>query len=715
MAARQAVVCNEGLNRAAQAQAGGRVLGITHMAIGLGKYTPDGSETALRQEIARKGIAYKQYRGNSQWAVSAEFTEADIALPANAAQLFFEVGFIAQDAVIGDDVLLYVISDPVKAVSAISEAGTTTVTITIALAAMPDGSVTIEVTDPGPIAQDVLNDLSHRHAPGEDFKTVAMQTIERWEAISAETHEQMAQMLRQTGQSGVIGVRQYLNGGDAPHHRTGVVNGAAFGVHNHPNYRRMCGFPELEVAINGYGWHMRHMDYRWYEAAPGSYAAMVEPGDPAVPPSVLALSDVAAATEEMRQYLLAYHRADTGLRNYKPYFDLHLSYIECWYETLTSEQVVDFGPSFRHHDDQIYLQDLINDAVSQMASGVTNRFENTSYVPRVIKSVQSDGTVVFSVLRYRIATKRMGTLADWPLHRMLALRDDPRIRIRDGQTEEAMAATGKARYRVLHAYDDETEAKRQSLGLIDQLMARVYGLQGGGTLDVYHVQTNDNGTVANQYENVLGGSTRQNGAVYSRFYSYAATGAAGLQDYRRGFNDGGTFTAFTTHPEVTPLPGMGGHLRCSWALPLELIVAPPTFAWNPHGIAVTTGAITGNGSSGNPYSAAKAEAFWYLTPAELFTGDTLGDDPANTGGHVWMRDQGGTARLCAATGAYVLMPAMPDGTRLRTRFPIAPAHWEGHPVMGELTARQAETDEALLRLLEIASRHETTLAKEQTQ
>lgn len=675
---------NAGLNAAARAQAEGRTLMITHVALGSGGYTPSGFETALQVERDRVIIDRRNHVEGATWQVLARVI-------GSSSYFAREVGYFADDN--GTPVLLAIYSSPQTVFAAVTGAQETLLDLHLSLAGLPDGSVAIEMLDTNLIEQDILDDLSNEHNVGSEFNFPLTRNLEQWQQFASEQFEEIADIRRQTGQSGIVMARGYGFGGDASYHRPAAVSFAAFGVHNHANYPFMSGLPELVVSINGYEVRTRHTDYRWLYPAPagGGYLQVTEAVPPAVPPSVTGQPTPEDEVLEMRQYLRAFAEKDPARRDYRDFFETYLSYVEVWFEVLDGDALQDTAHSFRHSLDSDSLKQMMQNYIALNASGLKPRFENSSFMPGVIRSVDEKGVPHFAILRYRVGAIRLGSYRDYPVHEMVDQIDDPATRQRFSLSAEELADQRLGRFRVRHAQGDPSIANRNAPGLLDNLMQRVPGLEGAGAnLEDIFADTLENSQAQFQQRLMEWKTTTPlNAANYSRYYSYEQSGAAGRRDYKRGFNDPFLFAARTTRPEVRALPGLGGGHRLSWAIPLELLVASPLMAWNPYNVAELQ-TVTGNGSQASPFNGRRRNARWYFTPASVFGNESNISDPADTGQSAWVICGDGQKRRMSGSGVYIHLPRT-DGLAARMRYPIAPVHHEGHPVFGHFQAMQQES------------------------
>ncbi len=297
----QPIVTQAGLNAAARAQADGRVLRITHVALGTGAYDPTGTEIALSDERARAPVHRRKHIEGAVWQVAATIT-------GDADYFASEVGFFADDE--GTPILMFVYSSTERVFAAVTGDQETLLELNVSLASVPAGTIEFSFLDADVTLQEALDDASGEHNEGGEFNFERFRSLEEWQGVSAQMFEQLADAYRSNGQSGIINGRHYSIGGDFAFNRPGSVTFAALGVHDHANYRLMSGMPEMTAAVNGYRINMRHVDYRWLEPVMGSYLDVEDVMSPPIPPSVTGQPDRAAEMEEMRQYMRAFAAKD---------------------------------------------------------------------------------------------------------------------------------------------------------------------------------------------------------------------------------------------------------------------------------------------------------------------------------------------------------------------------------------------------------------------
>ncbi len=679
-AAFEPIVTTAGLTAAARAQVDGEALLITHVAIGDAAWVPDASATALRGERARAPVESRSLVSDGVWKVTTAITgEAD----------FFarEIGFFADDD--GTPVLLFVYAHDERVFAGITQGQKTDFELQVSLAAIPEGTVEFSFLEASQTIQDLIDDARSRHNLGGDFNFALTRDLKYWKAVAVEELEREAMIWRATGQSGLTVMRQYANGGDDALFRPGAVSFSALGQHDHPEYRMMSGLPELQAAINGYPVQTRHTDYRWLEAADGRYLASSPAAMPELPAAIAAEANVATEETVAGQMALMknFYRAlasfdDAAFPGFRDHVDVHVSYLEIWPEEVIDSRLVDAVHSFRHTLDGETIDEVHASMIAHALTGQKAIAENTSFTPRLVRLSDDRGTPRYAVTRYRVLTKRLGTLAEWPVDDMVDVVDDPATRIRFDLDGSAFANSRQSRFRVLHARGDIEIAARSGPGLLDRIMAQIPGLDGPGA-EIAEQSAERQGRIIKGF-----GDADLNAARYSRWHAKPPSGTG--SDTRRGFNDPTLFVAQATREEVAGFAARGHDFRVSWAIPMEIILAPPHMAWNPYRLPELEdrAAVTANGANGNTAATAYAgihpDRYWYMTPDELFTGRPGWRQRA------WVRDPDGTARRVRASGVYIFMPRIENCGRVRLRYPIAPIHHEGSPAYGHALAIREE-------------------------
>ena len=429
----------------------------------------------------------------------------------------------------------------------------------------------------------------------------------------------------------------------------------------------------------------RHTDYRWLEAADGRYLANAPAVMPELPAAITNEESVSEQTAMMQDFYKALRYFDPAhFPGFRDHVDVHVSYLEIWFEELLDSETIDTVHSFRHKLDGDTIDAANAYAIAHALTGQKAQRENTSFTPRLVRLSGDRGIPRYAVTRYRVLTKRLGTLSEWPVDDMVDVVDDPATRLRFGQGGEAFASSRQARFRVLHARGDIEIAPRAGPGLIDRMMAQIPGLDGPGA-EIAEQS-------AERPRQVIGGfgESDHNAARYSRWHSYPR-GAAGRRNTRRGYNDPMLFVAHAQREEVAHFTRGPHDFRVSYAIPLEIVLAPPHMVWNPYRLPEleSRAAVTAGGANGETQATAYAgiypDRYWLMTPNAFFTGDVRTADPADTTrGATWVRDRRGRPRPVRASGVYVRL----KGARLR--YPIAPIHHEGSPAHGTALAMREE-------------------------
>lgn len=498
--------------------------------------------------------------------------------------------------------------------------------------------------------------------------------------LDADSFEALCEMYRSRGQSGIVNTRQYNYGGSTAYFRNGIAGYSAHNIHDHPDHQAMPGMAEVAVCINGIYLRTRHNDYKLNApVANGTYLQTAEIPLPAVPASVLAKPTVQEQVDEMREYFRAFVNGDSELRDYEPHFRWSMSYLEIWPEVLTAE-IADTFSSDRHGINVNNLRNAIDKHLLYTVSGHQDRPENTPFIPFIVRSVAVDGRPQWSLIRYRICAVDVGSVAEYAPADLLKYRDQFALRLAANRTAEQMMNDRRCRFEVM-----EPEGQQLGPTLVDELMAKVPGLNGGGTL----VETfNDTGTPYNLKR--YGSNTEDlNAAFYNRFFSIFFT-ASGRANVRRGWNDPTLWVASTTRPEVAAVldPTMNNApRRYSYAIPLELVLRTPLEAWNPHNIpAVADPTMAGARTGSTPaaaYTGYRTNGYNWKVPQAFYSGATVGD-PADTGaGSKQVLDGEGNAQAVRGSGIYVITPPIAGigangaAKDVRLRYPIAPAYDEG--------------------------------------
>jgi hypothetical protein len=688
------ITTNAGKAAILNAELQGLELSITHLAAGASGYTPAVTATALQDERDRVPIA------SSRKDAAAYRLDLNAALDSTEEYWVREVGFFSDDGT-----LIFIWSAPDAQFTLGYKSAPVRFLLGLSLTIVDVPLDAITIVDQGqPLELSLAlieEDLNGSHPVGEFHNYAGTDWQETDWLAQAVNWEAQADLVRAGGQSGIVNVRQYNEGGTEPFNRVQDGSFAVLNIHNHPNYPQMCGIAEISAAINGYYVRTRHNDYRIVQAAAGDYLAYTEIGPPAVPASVTALPAVADQVTEMRAYFEALAAADTGIRDFRTHFRWNLSVLEIWPEIIEADrQFAETYPSFRHVESTLEMRAQMERVLELAATGWKPRGENVSIIPGSARQITVNGEPRWVLWRFRIVCKDVGDLQTYPIQTLLTLVDRPNVRWHLGQTLEQLRLTRSARFSVNRALAaDHFEGRYEGLDLLDTMMGTVPGLSGpGANITEAHPSPDGNALI-------YGTETNLNAAFYNRKFSYAI-GASGRLLARRGWNDPTLFTALTTRPEVAPVTSGPHSYRASYAIPLELILRTPLETWNPHVLPLLADNVTptGAGTQANPYNGYRRDNFYYLTPASFFSGAAGNPDPADTDpGDVWIRDGGAVARAVRAAGIYVHLPAISGITPdIRLRYPVYPVYHDGSYANSLLQATQGDMSRASIALAEFA-------------
>jgi hypothetical protein len=693
------ITTNAGKAAILNAEAQGLALTITHLAAGAAGYTPAVTATALQDERDRVEIA------SSRKDAAAYRLDLNAALDSTEEYWVREVGFFAADGT-----LIFLWSAPEAEFTLGYKSAPVRFLLGLSLTVVDVPLESIVIADQGqPLELSLAlieEDLGGTHPVGEFHNYQGTDWQETDWLVQAVNWEAQAELVRANGQSGIVNVRQYNEGGTEPFNRPQDGSFAVLNIHNHPNYPAMCGIAEISAAINGYYVRTRHNDYRIVAAAAGDYLAYTEIGPPAVPASVTAFPAVSDQVTEMRAYFQAMAAADTGLRDFRTHFRWTLSVLEIWPEIMDADrQFQETYPSFRHMESTLEMRAQMERVLELAATGWKPRAENVSTIPGSARQITVNGEPRWVLWRFRIICKDVGNLQTYPIATLLTLADRPNVRWHLGQTLEQLRLTRSARFSVNRALAaDHYEGSYNGLDLLDTLMAMVPGLSGPGANITESHPSNE----SNAY--IYGTTSPLNAAFYNRKFSYSI-GASGRTTARRGWNDPTLFTALTNRPEVAPVTSGAYSYRASYAIPLELILRTPLEAWNPYALPqiADTVAPTGLGTQASPYNGYRNKDYYYLTPGSFFSGAAGNPDQADTDpGNVWIYDTGNVACAVRAAGIYVHLPAISGITPdIRLRYPIYPVYHDGSYANALLQSTQGDMSRASIALAEFAMAEKT--------
>ncbi len=532
--------------------------------------------------------------------------------------------------------------------------------------------------------------------------------------------------LRSTGGSGVTTARGIGSGSNPFHSSSWADYYLAFlTCHDHADLRDTIGMGEFEAVMNGVNFKTRHNDYRLRRPSTTSSAMKrtAEVELPSVPPSVLAHgSNVTAQIIEMKEYFRAWANQDESIRDYKPYFKPVLSYVEGWWGVDSNfEEPFD---SDRHKVAADSWGELYDRVRLLEQHGWKDRGENVPWLPSKMWGLKDGVAPQLARWNYRILA--IPLKEDIELSRFIVEPDSQmQLAFTQPQTRDNIFKTRAARFKLnnyIGSYKNHILKEpygRRQYSFIDDLMAQVPGLDNDVPDAPFHDDIVYDPRLGNETAFEYSDRSRKlNSRFYNRYFSVSTKGAMGESRRRRGWNDDHLWVATTSQESVAALRGADGRLdRKSYALPLEIIFTTPLTAWNPYNLTIHPDDTNGipklngrNGSLTNPryaYDGVERRNY-YLTPVEFF-GDLSSDSPADTSvtpvGVISDADRGtpreGTVYKVAASGHWIHFPNIPGveqtvpatSSRIRQRYPIAPARPTSKTLWQEIKALQAITSD----------------------
>ncbi|XP_057313041.1 uncharacterized protein LOC130654470 [Hydractinia symbiolongicarpus] len=511
------------------------------------------------------------------------------------------------------------------------------------------------------------------------------------------------QRTRSDGDSGLKVVRIRRQGNKNYHSES--HNGFSIAsIHDHANNIRTVGMGEIEAVLNGVQFRTRHNDYRLFMPSRNetTYHKTEEIPFPDVPPSVQKQVDLNAATAEMREYFRAWRDQNTTHRNYEPYFKSVLCYLEGgWTQSSSGGSIDEPFKSDRHFVDAKSWQELQQKNMFTDYTGSKSRLENLALLPTTIMGFYNDTIPIFAQFNYRIACHPTKKLL--PTDRMRPV-DDLASRFMTNSNVWRYVNSRQARFQVnmenSSVFNDQRTYNTRTF--LDELMEEIPGK------DNYVGNLTDEG-FESEVLNVDG--TRKNAAFYHRWFSVKQRDAMGVSTLKRGYSDNFMFAAMTSNKKVAPMSITKCKKpwdkrtcytltqRWTYAIPLEIIYLTPLSKWNPYNFQYRGKANTVDGKkvningryggcvTGKEYDGVNSRIY-YLTPTEFFSGQTVGQDTADTTrrGDVCVLDRNGQPKKVRASGTRIFLPDIKDVGILRQRYPIMPIHGEGSSVWKEFSA-----------------------------
>ncbi|XP_055872523.1 uncharacterized protein LOC106058647 [Biomphalaria glabrata] len=500
---------------------------------------------------------------------------------------------------------------------------------------------------------------------------------------------EVEERVRSEGNSGIKQVRYVAHGTSSYFDYTHANLGVA-AIHDHTNYHDTLGMGEVIVVINGVEFRTRHNDYRLVQpdTSTRTFRAVKDIIPPPVPPQVSSKPTVALQILEMREWFKAFKTQNITHRDYRPYFQPVICYMEGFWsleqnimEPFKSDRHALFASSWKQLQEQIFYTSY---------TGTKDLLENMAYLPTTIVSVNSiTGKPVYAQWNYRILCNPIDV--EVPL-KYFRVQDDLASRTRLRQSYQNVNNTRAGRFR-LSEYDYE---RVTGFTLLDRIMQDIPGLDNNPSM------LNEVAFGMGVYNTAFNNFTKLNTGYYHRSYKTGTANAMGLSMVDRGFSDEMLFVAENTQPQIPAFdfticvfrgPCTTRSSRFSYAIPLEIVYMTPLLTWNPYNLAIYPDFKTppANGRTGSTTDVTKAFngsspiAYYYLTPKEFYSSTTGQPDPADTAiATVGVLDKTGVIRNVTASGVQIFtLPIAGLGT-VRLRYPIPPIHGEGSTVWKDL-------------------------------
>lgn len=461
----------------------------------------------------------------------------------------------------------------------------------------------------------LASDLAKTRPPGLTFNYEQFRKLEELENILSWHIETVAQYIRNNNGSGFALPRMYQTWGYLSCQRRTDGWQGALTVHSHADIdSSVMGMAELSAVVNGHFLQIRHTDYRTAQPEPTPsepYAYHILTGEEN--------ADITDLTT-MRRYYSALGQWQAGVPvslnapvDWRSRFDVVIAYLECFI-TAFPENLGEVDPPSPRHAFPFSSFKTMHDVMAGVfaASGVKHRFENTAWLPPIVRYVDETGMPQWGYLNARVVVNKVGTVADWEdLPARLFTLNVARTRQATGLSPPVIKFSRHARFMTTPAGVEPTEENftrsylSDNMTLVDEMMAKVWGFDGrNGYLEESIPVTES------LYQRTFepGTTTRLNAAMYNRMHSFER-GAANQNNAMRGYHDSGLYVAKTTNPVVMGYPfKVAGseqkeYHRYSWALPMEVLIMGPVREWNPYNLPRRTSAqMQGNGTEANPYN-----------------------------------------------------------------------------------------------------------------
>jgi len=382
---------------------------------------------------------------------------------------------------------------------------------------------------------------------------------------------------------------------------------------------------------------------------------------PEVPDYIKNMSSIDDQSNALRDLFARYKQGE-----WPEGFAFNLSYLEVWFEPFTTKNAETFA-SDRHRIVTASVQQDLEQVMKYNVTGLKDSGENIMFNAPVVKFINSDGTVDFARIKYRIAAIDLSSLGD--IRNKLELIQDYLLENYGGSSNYFK------RYRLSENVN--------SPGFLDQVMGMIPGLDGEGAnlTELYgNLTTNSLLTTVDWF-------TRQqlNIGYYNRYAGISLTDASGFNAFMRGFNDPYLFVSFNTRKEVYGPKVEGRIYKTSFAIPLEIILRTCLENWNPYDLPEikNRNELTGNGTYDNPLNGfTKHQLFplppyFYMTPYSFYSGvpEKLSASTIKDG--MWIYDKNGVARNVKPCGIYIDLPPIANVGTVRIRHAVYPMYHEG--------------------------------------
>lgn len=511
------------------------------------------------------------------------------------------------------------------------------------------------------------------------------------------------EMTRSSGSSGLKTIKGLLAQGTKAYYRTGYSSTNVASIHDHANHLNTAGMGEATYIINGFEGRSRHNDFmlRSKSLTSPDFGATTEIDFPPVPPEVTNQPTVEAEIAEMKEWFKAFHTQTFTERDYRPYFQPMLCYLEgTWIQASNDDDTIEeIFFSDRHSLNATTWAELEDRINFSAFTGRDDELEGLSYNPQRFIGQDANGVPIVARWIYQILCHKLNN--DLQTNRLRAV-DDVKSRmalssyLSKSVNMADLEASRLARYQ-LNTLDNlffaEDSGRRYTL--LDTFMQEIPGM------DNYNAVLADDTFDVSAFE-FSDPTIPLNAAYYHRSFQVSDLGAMGTKTRGRAFNDPFVYMAMTTHPEVAAAhfenEGFSETQRWSYAIPLEILYMTPLSNWNPYNIAfhgwkgdpgtevVEAGNRNGN-SPAKAYSGTHSKTF-FRTPFEFFTNATdLNADAADTSGDiVYVEDASGTVRAVRGSGTRIILPEIEGVGRVRTRYPISSMYEEGSATWMETKA-----------------------------